>query len=98
MTRDLVPLANLDPQINQIGYDVEHRGKREAKALLENLHSEFKLKREAAQSSYETGKQKDLAIMECKELKFLTINADGLPEAQAALINRKKEAIMKKYV
>ncbi|GJU97635.1 hypothetical protein Tco_1326906 [Tanacetum coccineum] len=37
-------------------------------SLSENLHSEFKLKREAAQSSYETRKQKDLEIMECKSL------------------------------
>ncbi|GJZ54871.1 hypothetical protein Tco_0787843 [Tanacetum coccineum] len=86
------------PAKKQIGYDVEHRGKREAKTLLENLHSEFKLKREAVQSSYEMMKQKELAIMECKELKFLSINTDGFLETEAALTNRKKEAILKKYV
>ncbi|GJY92241.1 hypothetical protein Tco_0508023 [Tanacetum coccineum] len=40
---------------------------------------------------------KDLAIVECKKLKILTINIEGLSEAYAALINRKKEAILKKY-
>ncbi|GJX05776.1 hypothetical protein Tco_0193708 [Tanacetum coccineum] len=43
-----------------------------------------------AESAYEAKKAKELAYMECKELEFLMIDTDGLPERKAAII-RKKE-------
>ncbi|GKD19632.1 hypothetical protein Tco_1208790, partial [Tanacetum coccineum] len=50
-----------------------------------------------SESAYEAKKEKELAIMERKELEFLLINIDRLPEHKAALIRKKEESIIAKY-
>ncbi|GKD01314.1 hypothetical protein Tco_1171588 [Tanacetum coccineum] len=66
--------------------------------LLEVLQSEFRRKREAAKKAYDVKKQKDLNLMQCKELKFLTLKTDSMPEGQTTLVSQKKDEIMWKYV
>ncbi|GKE02144.1 hypothetical protein Tco_1390127, partial [Tanacetum coccineum] len=59
------------------------------------FNQEHARKREAAKSAYKVKKQKDRTIMQCKELEFLTLKTDDMPEEQVALINMKKDEIMK---
>ncbi|GJV85449.1 hypothetical protein Tco_1525347 [Tanacetum coccineum] len=54
------------------------------------LQSEFRRKHEATVKAYEVMMKKYLTLIQCKELEFLTLKIDGMLEAQAALINRKK--------
>ncbi|GJZ70188.1 hypothetical protein Tco_0633738 [Tanacetum coccineum] len=46
---------------------------------------------QAGTSVYEAKKQKEMAITEFKELEFLTIDPDKLPEPKAALFKRNKK-------
>ncbi|GKG40396.1 hypothetical protein Tco_0467173, partial [Tanacetum coccineum] len=52
---------------------------------------------QADTSAYEAKKQKELAIMEFKEIEFLTIDPDKLPELKARIIRKKQEKIIAKY-
>ncbi|GKA87635.1 hypothetical protein Tco_0809399 [Tanacetum coccineum] len=54
------------------------------------LQSEFRLNREVAEKAYEVKQQKDLTLMQCKELEFLTLKIGCMPKAQAALIYPKR--------
>ncbi|GKE18196.1 hypothetical protein Tco_1425773 [Tanacetum coccineum] len=48
-------------------------------------------------SAYEEKKQKELAMMEFKEMEFLMIDADQLPEPKARIIRKRQEKIIAKY-
>ncbi|GKC69338.1 hypothetical protein Tco_1115221 [Tanacetum coccineum] len=56
-----------------------------------------KRKLQAGTSAYEAKKQKELAMMEFKEIEFLTIDADKLPEPKASIIRKRQEKIIAKY-
>ncbi|GJW98198.1 hypothetical protein Tco_0742754 [Tanacetum coccineum] len=47
--------------------------------------------------AYEAKKEKELAYTECKELEFLMIDPESLPELKASIIRKKQEKIMAKY-
>ncbi|GJU19072.1 hypothetical protein Tco_1147038 [Tanacetum coccineum] len=47
--------------------------------------------------AYEEKKQNELVMMEFKEMEFLTIDADQLPEPKASIIRRRQEIIIAKY-
>ncbi|GKD46429.1 hypothetical protein Tco_1271074 [Tanacetum coccineum] len=63
----------------------------------ESLFEDFRCKIAVAKFAYEAKKAKELAYMECKELEFLLIDAEGLLERKAAIVRKKHEAIMAKY-
>ncbi|GKC13560.1 hypothetical protein Tco_1010342 [Tanacetum coccineum] len=46
---------------------------------------------------YKAKREKELAIMQCKELEFLMIDPSALPAAKRAIIERKQAEIMRKY-
>ncbi|GKC37296.1 glutathione S-transferase T3-like protein [Tanacetum coccineum] len=52
---------------------------------------------DAAEKAYEAKREKELAIMQCKELEFLMIDPSALPAAKRAIIERKQAEIMRKY-
>ncbi|GJW29589.1 hypothetical protein Tco_0046464 [Tanacetum coccineum] len=58
---------------------------------------DLRRKLQAGTSAYEAKKQKELAMMEFKEMEFLTIDADKLPEPKASIIRRRQEKIIAKY-
>ncbi|GJY79823.1 hypothetical protein Tco_0485624 [Tanacetum coccineum] len=62
-----------------------------------SLSEDLRRKIQAAESVYESKKAKELAYMKCKELEFLMIDTEGLPECKVAIIRKKQEAIMAKY-
>nr|GFB45611.1 hypothetical protein [Tanacetum cinerariifolium] len=94
--RDLVQSANLESLKKQIEND-ESSMASHSESLSESLSEDFRRKIQASESTYEAKKAKELAYMECKELEFLMIDTDGLPENKAAIIRKKQEKIMAKY-
>ncbi|GKA91970.1 hypothetical protein Tco_0813895 [Tanacetum coccineum] len=60
-----------------------------SESLSESLSEDSRRKIQASESAYETKKVKELSYMECKELKFLMIDTDGLSEHKAAIIRKK---------
>ncbi|GKC60871.1 hypothetical protein Tco_1088469 [Tanacetum coccineum] len=52
---------------------------------------------EAAERAYEAKREKELAIMQCRELEFLMLDPLTLPPAKRAIIERKQAEIMRKY-
>ncbi|GKD54604.1 hypothetical protein Tco_1287991, partial [Tanacetum coccineum] len=59
--------------------------------------SDYRRKCNAAEKAYEAKREKELAIMQCKELEFLMIDPSSLPPAKRAIIERKQAEIMRKY-
>ncbi|GJU43956.1 hypothetical protein Tco_1201222 [Tanacetum coccineum] len=59
--------------------------------------SDYRRKCDAAEKAYEAKREKELAIMQCKELEFLMIDHSALPAAKRAIIERKQAEIMRKY-
>ncbi|GKE74133.1 hypothetical protein Tco_1536174 [Tanacetum coccineum] len=51
----------------------------------------------AETSAFEAKKAKEMAMIEFKEMEFLTIDADSLPEPKASIIRSKQEKIIAKY-
>ncbi|GJX01513.1 hypothetical protein Tco_0185426 [Tanacetum coccineum] len=54
-------------------------------------------KLQAGTSAYEEKKEKEVAMMEFKEMEFLTIDVDLLPEPKASIIRKRQEKIIAKY-
>nr|GEX36369.1 hypothetical protein [Tanacetum cinerariifolium] len=52
---------------------------------------------DAGTSAYEAKKEKEVALMEFKEMEFLTIDADSLLEPKASIIRKRQEKIIAKY-
>nr|GEX82210.1 hypothetical protein [Tanacetum cinerariifolium] len=50
---------------------------------------DYRRKCDAAEKAYEAKRDKELAIMQCKELKFLMIDPSSLLAAKRAIIERK---------
>ncbi|GJQ94654.1 hypothetical protein Tco_0005793 [Tanacetum coccineum] len=68
------------------------------------VSQDYKRKCDAAERAYEAKREKELAIMkkelaimQCKELKFLMLDPSSLPPAKRAIIEKKQAEIMKKY-
>ncbi|GKA64188.1 hypothetical protein Tco_0763794 [Tanacetum coccineum] len=58
---------------------------------------DYRRKCDAAEEAYKAKKEKELAIMHCKELEFLMIDPSSFPSAKRAIIERKQAEIMRKY-
>ncbi|GJU84873.1 hypothetical protein Tco_1292419 [Tanacetum coccineum] len=61
------------------------------------VSQDYRRKCDAAEKAYEAKREKELAIMQCKELEFLMIDHSSLPPAKRAIIERKQAEIMRKY-
>ncbi|GJZ70605.1 hypothetical protein Tco_0634456 [Tanacetum coccineum] len=59
--------------------------------ISDSISEDLRRKLQEGTSAYEAKKQKELAITEFKELEFLTINPDTLPEPKASIIRKKQE-------
>ncbi|GJW27985.1 hypothetical protein Tco_0044860 [Tanacetum coccineum] len=57
----------------------------------------FFLEHAQISSAYEAKKEKELAYTECKDLEFLMIDPNSLPEPKSTIIRRKQEKIMAQY-
>ncbi|GJV02553.1 hypothetical protein Tco_1336122 [Tanacetum coccineum] len=61
------------------------------------MQTEFRLKREAAQSAYEVSKEKDRTVIRLEEMQFLAISTKDLSEDDAYWTNVQKQHIKDKY-
>ncbi|GKA05535.1 hypothetical protein Tco_0684655, partial [Tanacetum coccineum] len=58
---------------------------------------DYRRKCDAAEKAYKAKREKELAIMQCKELEFFMIDHSSLPPTKRAIIERKQAEIMRKY-
>ncbi|GKA01296.1 hypothetical protein Tco_0673961 [Tanacetum coccineum] len=65
-------------------------------SLSDYVSEDLRRKLQTGTPAYEAKKQKEIAIMEFKEMEFLTIDPDTLPEPKAR-IQKKQEKIISKY-
>ncbi|GKF49807.1 hypothetical protein Tco_0143058 [Tanacetum coccineum] len=66
-------------------------------SLSDVVSKDLRRKLQAETSAYEAEKEKEVALMEFKEMEFLTIDADSLPEPKASIIRKRQEKIIAKY-
>ncbi|GJX60938.1 hypothetical protein Tco_0292328 [Tanacetum coccineum] len=66
-------------------------------SLSDYVSEDLRRKLQAGTSAYEAKKAKEMAMIEFKEMEFLTIDADSLPEPKASIIRSRQEKIIAKY-
>ncbi|GKA90368.1 hypothetical protein Tco_0812238 [Tanacetum coccineum] len=59
-------------------------------SISDSLSEDLKNKLQAASSAYEVKKEKEFSYTKCKELEFLMIDPNSLPETKASIIRKKK--------
>ncbi|GJY50128.1 hypothetical protein Tco_0440084 [Tanacetum coccineum] len=59
------------------------------------VSQDYRRKCDAGERAYETKREKELAMMQCRELEFL--NHSSLPPAKRPIIEKKQAEIMRKY-
>ncbi|GJZ95850.1 hypothetical protein Tco_0668184 [Tanacetum coccineum] len=72
-------------------------GGSQSESISSLVSQDYRRKCDAAEKAYEAKREKELAIMQCKELEFLMIDPSSLPPAKRAIIERKQAEIMRKY-
>ncbi|GJT54747.1 hypothetical protein Tco_0989801 [Tanacetum coccineum] len=72
-------------------------GSNSSNLFVEHMSTEFRLKREAAESAYAVDKVKDRTLMRLEEMKFLATGTKDLSKDDAYWINHKKQTIKDKY-
>ncbi|GJV04836.1 hypothetical protein Tco_1338405 [Tanacetum coccineum] len=61
------------------------------------VSQDYRRKCDAAERAYEAKRDKELAMMQCRELEFLMLDPSTLPPEKRAIIEKKQAEIMKKY-
>nr|GEU62473.1 hypothetical protein [Tanacetum cinerariifolium] len=61
------------------------------------VSQDYRRKCDAAERAYEAKRDKELAVMQCRELEFLMLDHSTLPPVKRAIIEKKQAEIMKKY-
>ncbi|GKC03153.1 hypothetical protein Tco_0994763, partial [Tanacetum coccineum] len=72
-------------------------GKSQSESVSSLVSQDYRRKCDAAEKAYEAKREKELAIMQCKELEFLMIDPSSLPPAKRVIIEMKQAEIMLKY-
>ncbi|GJX06482.1 hypothetical protein Tco_0194414 [Tanacetum coccineum] len=72
-------------------------GGSQSESISSLVSQDYRRKCDAAEKAYEAKREKELAIMQCKELEFLMIDPSSLPPAKRAIIERKQVEMMRKY-
>ncbi|GJT99338.1 hypothetical protein Tco_1094856 [Tanacetum coccineum] len=72
-------------------------GRSQSESVSSLVYQDYRRKCDAAKKAYEAKREKELAIMQCKELEFLMIDPSSLPPAKRAIIEMKQAEIMRKY-
>nr|GEU51832.1 hypothetical protein [Tanacetum cinerariifolium] len=69
----------------------------QSESISEVLSQDYRRKCEAAEKAYEAKREKELGMLQCRELEFLMIDPSSLPPAKRAIIEMKHAKIMRKY-
>nr|GEX08010.1 hypothetical protein [Tanacetum cinerariifolium]GEX08011.1 hypothetical protein [Tanacetum cinerariifolium] len=62
------------------------------------LSQDYRRKCDAAEKAYKAKRQKELGMLQCRELEFLMIDPSSLPPSKRAIIAKKQAEIMRKYL
>ncbi|GKC11550.1 hypothetical protein Tco_1008332 [Tanacetum coccineum] len=71
------------------------RSQSESVSLL--VFQDYRRKCDAAERAYEAKREKEVAMMQCRELEFLMLDPSTLPPAKRAIIEKKQAEIMSRY-
>ncbi|GJV77056.1 hypothetical protein Tco_1508640 [Tanacetum coccineum] len=58
---------------------------------------DYRRKCDVVEKAYEAQREKELGMLQCRELEFLMIDLSSLPPAKRAIVERKQAEIMRKY-
>ncbi|GJV25341.1 hypothetical protein Tco_1378036 [Tanacetum coccineum] len=58
---------------------------------------DYRRKCDAAEEAYKAKKEKELGMLQCRELEFLMIDPSSLPPEKRAIIEMKQAEIIRKY-
>nr|GEZ86927.1 hypothetical protein [Tanacetum cinerariifolium]GEZ86928.1 hypothetical protein [Tanacetum cinerariifolium]GEZ91219.1 hypothetical protein [Tanacetum cinerariifolium] len=70
---------------------MESSGQSALGSISDSVSEDLRRKLQARTSAYEAKKQNEIAIVEFKEMEFLTIHPDTLPEPKASIFRKKKK-------
>ncbi|GKC57355.1 hypothetical protein Tco_1084953 [Tanacetum coccineum] len=76
----------------------ESTGGSQSQSVSSLICQDYKRKCEAPEEAYKAKRDKELAMMQCRELEFLMIYPSELPPAKRAIIERKQAEIMSRYL
>ncbi|GJZ36064.1 hypothetical protein Tco_0581881 [Tanacetum coccineum] len=77
--------------------DTSSAGGSQSESVSGVLSHDYRRKCDAAEKAYKGKRQKELGMLQCRELEFLMIDPSSLPPAKRAIIERKQAEIMRKY-
>nr|GEY70958.1 hypothetical protein [Tanacetum cinerariifolium] len=72
-------------------------GRSASGSLSDYVSEDLRRKLQARTSAYEAKKAKEMAMIEFKEMEFLTVDVDSLPGHKASIIRSKQEKVIAKY-
>nr|GFA11950.1 hypothetical protein [Tanacetum cinerariifolium] len=75
----------------------ESTGGSQSESVSSLVSQDYRRKCDAAEEAYRAKKEKELGMLQCRELEFLMINHSSLPPAKRAIIEIKQAEIMRKY-
>nr|GEV88679.1 hypothetical protein [Tanacetum cinerariifolium] len=91
------PAGKTRPAKNTKSETTVRNGGSASGSLYDFVTKNLRRKLQAGTSAYVAKKEKELALMEFKEMDFLTIDADKLSEPKASIIRKRQEKIFAKY-
>ncbi|GKC24353.1 hypothetical protein Tco_1026503 [Tanacetum coccineum] len=107
ITHNLQELFGPDPRERPAGkqraskkqklVDTSSAGGSQSESVSGVLSHDYRRKCDAAEKAYKGKRQKELGMLQCRELEFLMIDPSSLPPAKRAIIERKQAEIMRKY-
>ncbi|GKE94869.1 hypothetical protein Tco_1579724 [Tanacetum coccineum] len=74
----------------------EHRGS-QSESVSSLVSQDYRRKCDVAEEAYKAKKEKELGMLQCRELEFLMIDPSSLPLTKQAIIEMKQAEIMRKY-
>nr|GFB15308.1 hypothetical protein [Tanacetum cinerariifolium] len=72
-------------------------GGSQSESLSSHVSQDYRRKCDAAEAAYTTKKEKELGMLQCRELEFLMIDHSSLPPAKRAITEMKQAQIIRKY-
>ncbi|GKA96763.1 hypothetical protein Tco_0818858 [Tanacetum coccineum] len=81
----------------QKSVDTSSTGGSQSESVLGLLSQDYRRKCEAAERAYDAKRDKELAMMQCRELEFLMLDPSSLPPVKRAIIEKKQAEIMSRY-
>nr|GFC42811.1 hypothetical protein [Tanacetum cinerariifolium] len=77
--------------------DTSSAGGSQSESVSSLVSQDYRRKCDAAERTYEAKREKELAMIQCRELKFLMLDPSSLPPAKRAITEKKQAEIMRKY-